>query len=114
MKPRGFEDMWTDILEVMQNRDFVETLSRKVRNEIVEVEDSRIIVRSEETHNERRLHKETFRPFCTRLLDHGSLDFVSDIQKSKWIGVGAVIVAIISLLPYVEYRTEPRVLFLKE
>ncbi|MFQ6129002.1 MAG: hypothetical protein ACE5QW_08895, partial [Thermoplasmata archaeon] len=64
--------------------------------------------------NSRYMSKETFRVYCNHLLKHGSLDFVEDIPRKHWIGVGAVVISIIALLPYVEYRTRPRILYVSD
>ncbi len=108
-----FEKVWDDLTRSLQRMDYVATLSQKIKNRIVSVTPAEVVVESERTGSERHLAKERFRPFVNGLLRHGRLDYDEDVPDSVSIGVGAVIAAILTTLPYITYRTDPIVLFLE-
>ncbi|RJS79228.1 hypothetical protein CW713_08655, partial [Methanophagales archaeon] len=45
------------------------------------------------------------------LLNRGSLDFMHDLPESDWRLKGAIIIAILVKLDYIDYETRPRRLF---
>ncbi len=105
-----FEEVWRDLVGALQDIEYVETLGRGVKNRLLSVDSRAIVVASERTGRERPLPRELFRPYVDHLLRHDSLSYVTDLPQSVWIGVGAVISALLARLPYVSYQTRPIVL----
>jgi len=108
-----FEEVWQDIIDNLNVGEEVYTLTQRVRNRITDVGRDSITVMSERTKKERKLLKRDFKPFVDYLLNRGSLDFMHDLPESDWIGRGAIIIAILTKLDYVDYETRPRRLFLR-
>jgi len=109
-----FESVWNDIVEVAKRRDSISTLSRGVKNRIVNVKDDMITLRSELTKKERSLMKEEFRRFWEILYGEGKLNFLKDIKDPKLVRVGSVIISFLARLPNVEHQLKPRVLYLMD
>lgn len=105
-----FEEIWRDLVQALRGREYVETLGLSVKNRLLSVDSMAVVVESERTGRERSLPKELFRPYVDHLLRHGSLNYVTDIPRRAWIGVGAVISALLATLPSVSYQTRPIVL----
>ena len=105
-----FEQVWRDLVGALQGIEYVETLGQGVKNRLLSVDLRAIVVASERTGRERPLSRELFRPYVDHLLRHGSLSYVTDLPQRVWIGVGAVISALLAVLPYVSYQTRPIVL----
>ncbi len=94
----------------LQGIEYVETLGQGVKNRLLSVDSKAIVVESERTGRERALPRELFRPYVDHLLRHGSLNYVTDLPRRVWIGVGAMISALLTRLHYVSYQTRPIVL----
>ena len=112
MSELTFGKVWDDLTRSLQGMDCVATLTQRVRNKVVSVSPTKIVVESERTGNARALAKKFFRPYVDRLLNARRVSDY-DIPENASAGVGAVILAILAILPYVTYRTEPTVLFLR-
>ena len=108
-----FEEVWQDIIDNLNVGEEVYTLTQRVRNRITDVGRDSITVMSERTKKERKLLKRDFKPFVDYLLNRGSLDFMHDLPESDWRHKGAIIIAILAKLDYVDYETRPRRLFLR-
>lgn len=108
----NFEQAWRDILRIVDEKQRVETLTRKVVNEIISTTLSEITLRSEQTGNDRIIRKNDVRPFWNMLVKKGTLNFMEDLPETKWRHIGAIIIALLAELPYVKYKTMPRTLYL--
>ncbi len=107
-----FERVWRDLVDALSGLDYVETLGQHVRNDLLSVKVTDVVVRSERTGNTRKLDRELFRPYVDLLLTNGTMNYNSDVPDSVSIGVGAVMAALLAQLPYVRYQTDPIVLSL--
>ena len=108
-----FEEVWQDIIDNLNVGEEVYTLTQRVRNRVTYVGRDSITVMSERTGKERKLKKRDFKPFVEHLLNRRSLDFMQDLSESVWRHKGAIIIAILAKLDYVDYETRPRRLFLR-
>ncbi len=104
------EEVWRNLVKALRGMEYVETLGQGVKNRLLSVDSMAIVVESERTGQERSLPRELFRPYVDHLLRHGSLNYVTDLPQRAWIGVGAVISALLATLPFVSYQTRPIVL----
>ncbi|RLE53980.1 MAG: hypothetical protein DRJ26_02495 [Candidatus Methanomethylicota archaeon] len=93
--------------------DSISTLGLGIKVKIVDVKDDRIIVYSEKTKKTRVLSKKRFKPFWEALLKRGFLHYKKDLHQSDWAGTGAIIIAFLARLPYIEYSVSPCILYLK-
>ncbi|MCS7385194.1 MAG: hypothetical protein NDF55_00445 [archaeon GB-1867-005] len=109
----SFEYVWRDILQIAKKLSSISTLGLGVTVKIEDVKDDRIIVYSERTGKRRVLKKERFKPFWNALLRRGSLNYKKDLKPSDWAGAGAIIIAFLARLPYIEYSLQPCILYLK-
>jgi hypothetical protein len=107
-----FDNIWSKITKMAENKGYIETLSRGVRNKILKIGDTNLRIRSELTKSERVLDKKEFRYFWQRLQEKGKLDLAKDIQDPRLLRIGSVIISFLARLPNVEHELKPRVLHL--
>ncbi len=110
----AFDETWDSITGLAEKRGSVRTLSRGIRNKVIEVGRNGIRLRSELTKKERMVLKEEFRHFWDILKAKGSLDFTKDVEDPKLVRLGSVIVSFLARLPNVEHDLKPRVLYFME
>jgi hypothetical protein len=109
-----FEDVWDKITELSEKRGYIETLSRGVRNKILEIGSNGLKIRSELTKKERFIGKDEFRHFWNQLQGKGKLDLAKDVQDPRLLRIGSVIISFLARLPNVEHELKPRVLYLTD
>lgn len=107
-----FDDVWSKIMKMADDKGYIETLSRSVRNKILKMGENGLRIRSELTKSERFLDKKEFRYFWQRLQAKGKLDLAKDIQDPRLLRIGSVIISFLARLPNVEHDLKPRVLYL--
>ncbi len=107
-----FEDVWKKITEMSEKRGYIETLSRGVKNKILEIGRNGLKIRSEMTKKERFIDKKEFRYFWNQLQGRGRLDLAKDVQDPRLLRIGSVIISFLARLPNVEHDLKPRVLYL--
>ncbi len=108
-----FDDVWEKITHLAERDGYVETLSRGVKNSILEIGNNGIKLRSELTKKERFIAKDEFRHFWNKLQGKGKLDLAKDIEDPKMLRLGSVIISFLARLPNVEHDVKPRMLYLK-
>ena len=101
----SFERVWEDILDYARSLEEVETLARKKTNEIVNVFDASITVRSKETRKKRILSKKDFQYAWNRLLSKKAI-VLQDIDP-ELRGKKSIVFAFLEGLPYVKCEIEP-------
>ena len=110
----AFESVWESITELAEKRGTVRTLSRGIRNKVIEVGSNGIKLRSEITKKERPILKQEFKHFWDILKRKGSLEFTKDVDDPRLVRLGSVIISFLARLPNVEHDIKPRVLYLME
>jgi len=109
---QSFEKVWQDILNIARSRKEIKTLVREKINEIVDVFDVSITVKSKETRNKRILPKKDFQYAWDRLRLKkiiGLQDIDPELRGRK-----SIIFAFLANLPYVNYEIKPLKIQLKE
>ncbi len=109
-----FEDVWGKITEMAEKNGYIDTLSRGIKNRILEIGSNGMRIRSEMTKKERFITKGDFRHFWNHLQGKGRLDLAKDIQDPRLLRIGSVIISFLARLPNVEHDLKPRVLYLLE
>lgn len=116
-KQRLFVDVWKEIQETFKERETVETICQKSKNDVIEVTSEFITVRS---HNpkggkpigdNRKLTKEHFH-YVWDTVERENKVYLDDL--TKFVGKRAVICAILSELPYYQGECESRRMVLKK
>ncbi|MBN1896879.1 MAG: hypothetical protein JW789_04115 [Candidatus Aenigmarchaeota archaeon] len=107
-----FEDVWRKITDMTEKKGFIETLSRGVKNKVLEIGSNGMKIRSEMTSKERFIEKKDFRYFWEKLQAKGKLDLAKDVNDPNLLRLGSVIIAVLARLPNVEHDLKPRVLYL--
>ena len=114
MPTKSWGEVWEDIKEITRRLRHIgiRTLCRRNLNDILEVKDDHVIVRSHrpvrpETGLKRRMLKEDdFRYVWNVLVRKGLIMGVNDVPKVR--GRRSAILTIMAQLPYVEGRCENR------
>ncbi|MFH0956863.1 MAG: hypothetical protein V1813_03300 [Candidatus Aenigmatarchaeota archaeon] len=107
-----FEAAWKTIVEIARKDRKVVTLSRNIRNNVMEASERAIKLQSELTRKERTILKDELRQFWEILRKKGRLNFTKDVEDPKLVRLGSVIVSLLARLPNVEHSLKPRVLYL--
>ncbi|UCD02904.1 MAG: hypothetical protein JSV63_03935 [Candidatus Aenigmatarchaeota archaeon] len=107
-----FDDVWGRIVKIADDKGYIETLSRGVKNRILKIGENGIRIRSDLTKSERFLDKKEFRYFWQRLQAKGRLNLAKDIQDPRLLRIGSVVISFLARLPNVEHELKPRVLHL--
>jgi hypothetical protein len=105
---------WNTIIEMVRKEHSVVTLSRNIRNNVIEAGDRAIKLQSELTGKERTILKDELRHFFDILRKKGRLNFTKDVDDPKLVRLGSVIVSLLARLPNVEHSLKPRMLYLME
>lgn len=107
---QSFGEVWKDIQTVLSNTISVNTLVRKVKNNIISIEEDHIKVKSEKTGRIRKVPRSQFEHVWNSLADNGL--YIS--RKHEPYVHSQIICAILALLKdYVEVRHNPLTLYLK-
>lgn len=109
-----FDETWKKIVEMVEKKGFIETLSRGVKNKILQAGSNGFKIRSEITKSERFLDKKEFMYFWNLLQRKGKLDIAKDIQDPRLLRIGSVIISVLARLPNVEHDLKPRILYLMD
>ena len=105
-----FEQVWQQIREIASLSPVIHTLSQKVPNKIIHVDEDAIFVVSERTDREREVEKKMFQMFWEVLEQQGQM-----VQEDVPYPLhGRIIMAILARLPYVEYSLKPQTLYLMQ
>jgi len=102
---QSFEKVWQDILNIARSNKEIKTLVREKTNEIVNVFDVSITVKSKETRNKRILPKMDFQYAWNSLMSKKIIR-LQDIDP-ELRGRKSIIFAFLARLPYVNYETKP-------
>jgi hypothetical protein len=106
---KPFDEVWKDIQVALSNKNSVETLVQKVRNNVISIERDHIKVKSEKTGKIRKVPRSQFEHVWNILATNGyyvSRDHQPYIHSQ-------IICAILSLLNYIEVSYNPLTLHLK-
>jgi len=68
---KSFDDVWKDIQTVLSSKTSVETLVRKVKNNIISIEKDHIKLKSEKTGRIRKVPRSQFEHVWNSLTDKG-------------------------------------------
>lgn len=109
-----FEAAWKTVMGIARNDGHVTTLSRNIRNSVIEAGENVIRLKSELTKKERSILKDEFRQFWEILKKKGSLNFTKDVTDPKLVRLGSVVVSLLAMLPNVEHDLKPRTLYMTE
>lgn len=109
-----FEAAWKTVKEIARRDGHVTTLSRSIRNSVIEAGENIIRLQSELTRKERTILKDEFRQFWEILRKKGSLNFTKDVTDPKLVRLGSVVVSLLAMLPNVEHSLKPRTLYMTE
>ncbi len=106
-----FDSIWLDIVKILREKEFISTLSSNVRNEIVEIGDEYIIVRSERPlhgiRKIREIRKNDLKIAWNILQKKGFLE-LQDIEPVLR-GRKSITLAILALHPNITYKIKPRI-----
>jgi len=108
---KSAEAVWRDLTALAGSRKSITTLSRGIRNRILDVRSDRIVLRSDLTKKERHVLKDEFRHFWEILNSRKKLHFPQDIKDPKMVRAGSIIISFLARLPYIEHSVKPRVLY---
>lgn len=107
---KSFDEVWKDIQTVLSNTISVNTLVRKVKNNIISIEEDHIKFKSEKTGRIRKVPREQFKHVWNSLTEKGL--YIS--RKHKPYIHSQIICAILALLKdYIEVKHNPLTLYLK-
>jgi len=109
MKHKSFDEVWKDIMMVLSNRSFVNTLVQCVRNDLISIEQDHIKLRSEKTRKIRKIPRSQFEEIWNSLTSDGF--YISKAHR-PYIH-NQIICAILYLLDYVRVERDPFTLYLK-
>jgi len=101
----SFEKVWRDILEIARSRKEIKTLVQGKINDIVNVFDVSITVKSKQTKKKRILPKKDFQ-YAWETLVQKKITGLQDIDP-ELRGRKSIIFAFLASLTYVTYETEP-------
>jgi hypothetical protein len=110
----AFENVWEALTGLAERKGHVNTLSRNVKNKVMDVGTNAIKLKSELTKKERVILKEEFRHFWDILKKKGKLDFTKDVDDPKLVRLGSIIISFLARLPNVEHDLKPRMLYIME
>ncbi len=106
---KTFDEVWKDITTKTSNRSSVATLVKKTRNDLIDIKEDHIKVRSEKTRKIRKIPRTQFEQVWKLMVDKGSY-----ISKSHKPYVHSqIICAILSLLDYIQVSYDPLIIHLK-
>jgi hypothetical protein len=107
---KSFDEVWKDIQTVLSNKTSVNTLVRKVKNDVISLEKDHIKLKSENTGKIRKVPRSQFENVWDSLADKGL--YISR-NHEPYIH-SQIICAIPALLKdYIEVRYNPLTLYLK-
>jgi hypothetical protein len=109
-----FDAAWKTVMDIARKNGHVTTLSRNIRNSVIEAGENVIRLQSELTKKERTILKDEFRQFWEILRKKGSLNFTKDVTDPKLVRLGSVVVSLLAMLPNVEHDLKPRTLYMAE
>jgi hypothetical protein len=109
-----FDAAWKTVMEIARRDGHVTTLSRNIRNGVIEAGENVIRLKSELTKKERTILKDEFRQFWEILKKKGTLNFTKDVTDPKLVRLGSVVVSLLAMLPNVEHDLKPRTLYMTE
>ncbi|MCD6241185.1 hypothetical protein J7K27_06680 [Candidatus Bathyarchaeota archaeon] len=110
MPHKSFDDVWEEIKAALSNKKSVETLVRKVKNDIISVENDHIKIKSQKTEKVRKVPRSQFEHVWNRLVNEG---FYISKDHKPYVH-SQIICVIFSLLEdYIEVKYNPLTLYLK-
>ena len=108
-----FKKVWNDLINALENDRVVYTLSRKCRNEVPEVSEEGIqVVTKRSCPDSHLVPKWMFEEAVNHIREHGSLSNRTLLNTLN-IKRSSFVMAALSKLDYIDYKTNPVRIFLK-
>ena len=109
----SFEKVWNDLIDVLEKDRVVYTLSRQCRNEVSDISEEGIQVITKRSFPDCHLvPKWMFEEAVNHIREHGSLSNRTLLNTLN-IKRSSFVMAALSKLDYIDYKTNPVRIFLK-
>jgi len=113
MKNLSFEKIWNDLLDILNEGEVIQTLSRNCPNEITAVDSDGIWVMTKKSSpKSEQIPKWMFETAITYLIEHGSLTNIILLNELN-VKRSSFVLAALSQLDYVGFESDPLKIFLK-
>jgi hypothetical protein len=113
MKNLNFEKVWNDLIDVLEKHPIIHTLVRRKPNRVTSIDEDGIwVITERSTPDSHLVPKWMFREAIVHLMKHSELSNLTLLNTLN-VKRSSFVLAALSKLDYIDYKTDPLRVILK-